>query len=263
MAMPYSDAPTINQYPTTSQGWANLVQNPYGQQVLNYNAQQDPRGFQQAIAQTFAPAPPVMDFSKLLGLMGGGGSGAARGDAARAQARIGLQRQGLAIDRAGINRELGLLPREHSMALAELLQQIGGAKYQGERSQQEQSGEAAARGAVATTGNLRRMTDIRRSMADQLATLGRRQTDENLTYKKNLSDLRDQLKRLGLRGKELDLQSKDIAASLSRGLAKSGLSQFMSVNDLMGGLVAGKQQNIQQLGGLVSYLMSVGGAGGR
>lgn len=201
------------------------------------------------LLQGFASAAQP-DWGSFLDLFSGQSSNARR-QAGLAQARIGLARQGLGIDKAALLRQLPLLRSGYQMSLQELAQQASQARYGAQRQWQQISGESAARGANTTEGRRRMDTDVGTQLRGSLATLGRRRSAETLEYREAVSDIRDRLKHLGLRGKELGLQAAGIAASLQSSLDQIGLSQFFTINDLMKAFPGGGMQQLQQLAGLI------------
>src|SRR5205823_3922284 len=129
-------------------------------------------------------------------------------------------------------RQLPLMRRLYELQLKGLSRQGATDKYAAARRQQELRGQAAAQGAMTTPGERRREGDIAHQLSDQLAGIGDERQRDSLQYKESVAQVKDALKQLGLKGAELDVSSREIAARLNQALQQNNLQQFMGVNDL-------------------------------
>ena len=188
--------------------------------------------------------------------------------------RLGLQGQGDAITRQALLRQLGLLGSEYGIQQQgfglqgqSIQQAIGSAKYGSARQTEQFRGSEGAKGAVGTKGYGSGMADIRKALSDQLSTLGREQKrlglsekSAALSFKENKAEINDALAKLKLKAKERGITANELYAHLQNALTKTGLSQFLTVADILqqSGPLGGAQQGLGATTGLLDYMTNFG-----
>lgn len=202
----------------------------------------------------------------LSAIQGNSGAAGARTNLWGAQQRYNLGMQGIDLERSTLNRQLPLLGarfgldqrrfnlqgRGLGLEQGRLGDQRGYARYQATRALQEEMGRAAQTGGVTTAGHARRNTDIKRALADELGDLKlRRQQiglerrglrldrkESRLLFREDKAKVRDGLKALDLRAKELGISLEEARRRLGDALQGTGLSGALSAVELIRGLGA-------------------------
>lgn len=173
--------------------------------------------------------------------------GAAQQDAAAQNAKINLGPEYDAIQRAANNRGMAGIDAAENLAYQALGNQFEGfdlRKQQAwgaaQRAQWDAKTDATQKGAMGSLGFKRRMGSIQSDLANQLTGIGIDKDAATFSARQAQADRREAKARLDDNNKTLDIKAKEygidrqqVQANLQQGLAKLGIDQTTSVNQIL------------------------------
>lgn len=175
-------------------------------------------------------------------------------DNAFGQAKLGLSREGLGIQRDQLGRAKALSPQQHALAMEALTQREGEARFGAEKSGRALDSQATTQGATVSTGARQGVSDIATQLGFGLQDIGRSRAGEELSFKERQANLADQEKSLNLAAKGMDIDGQELGARTQRALDQLGLSTSTSVQDItraINDLNAGRYNPLQALLGTI------------
>jgi hypothetical protein len=217
--------------------------------------------------QPAAPGPlapfPNIDWGSLVGMLTGDTTSQLRQQAGFQLQRLGVQGQEDNVTKGQLLRQYPLLAKQFGLQNQLYGEEADYAKYREGQEEWRFKGSQAAKGATGAPGTGAGVRDLKRTLSDELTKIGIERKRAGLAYNENRAQVGDALKQLQLQGKIRGIDAAEVKARLQNALDKTGLSNFMSIFDLLqsSGPVAGAQQQLSGVGGLMSYLIDLGGAG--
>lgn len=185
--------------------------------------------------------------------------GAAQQGAAADLAKVNLGPQYDAIERAGNLRQMGVLDQQGNLAYRMLGSQFQGFDLQKLQSWQDAAkhqhaamSDATARGAVTGRGIKRTFGDIQHDLANQLTGIDinkyqatNQAQSQQLTRNEQKAQLEDRNKTLDIKAKEYGIDRSKIQANLEQGLARLGIENSVTVNQILDAL---NSNDVQRMG---------------
>lgn len=203
---------------------------------------------------------------QLLGIQGG----AARRDIQSVNQLLGINERGYARTVASVANLLGLNEQE-------LANSLSGIALSEDINRRNLSDDAVSRGAFNAPGTRRGFTDIEKEAELQRVSseIGAARTEQGLhdrqgnaldqrdITKINLNDRaagnHDILARIDIEGQRLNLNADQINSSLEQGLARLGLADLTSVNDLITRLLSGDLESATMAANLLGQAAQLAG----
>ena len=175
-------------------------------------------------------------------------------------ARLGLDEQGNQIDKAGALRRTGaggyfdqlggLIDRNLLNQLAGFDVQEGSARNKYATARRGEISDSTARGALQTYGTREDLSDISKSLWQDILGLNVQREGARIGSDKekvSLSEQRaqdkDRLAQLDLKAKDYGLQRDQFKTELDRGLAKLGIDAYFTTEDIMDKATSAKSQD--------------------
>lgn len=218
--------------------------------------------------------------------------------------RLGIQQQGQGLDQDILNRQLGLLPKQdalqqqlygmnnqainenisntkatHGLNLADIVAQRNDLFRSYENTKQNLTGQAAAQGAINTSGYNRQQGDLATQLQNSLEGLARsgqredigynsdinslnrslQQQDINkqqygLNYAEQQAQLADKQKNLDLVAKSNNLDKDELENRTQQALAQLGLSQAVSTSQIYESIINAQKGKFDALTPILGYL---------
>lgn len=266
-------APTTGYKPqaqtsATDAGWGGGMLAPAGGHNIAAPLSPEAQAQQDALAFYGGLSGPQMamlqsQYGDLSGQLGTTQAGydfakdAANKDAAAQLAKANLGPEYDAITRAAIARQLQGLNATDRNAYLTLGQQYQGFDLQNKQAWQDTArkqwanrSDATGKGAVGSVGYNKRMGNYQQDLANQLQGVGISREETRLGAAQSQADRREQAAKLNDQNKMLDIKAKEygidksqIQANLQEGLAKLGIDNMASINNIMDMM---NSNNIQQ-----------------
>lgn len=236
-------------------GWGAASQLGIGSQPMPTPEQQS---MQQGLNLAYGLGAPQLaslnqQYGTLQGQLGTTQAGydlarqAAQSDAAAQLAKTNLGPEYDAVTRAAIQRQLAGLGVDDNLAFQMLGNQFKGLDLQrtqawqgAGRAQTAAKTDATARGSIGSVGFNKKMTGIQQDLANQLSGIDINRTQDTLQAQQAQNDrreaaakLKDQNAMLDIKAKEYGLDRNQIKANLQQGLAKLGIDNMATVNQIL------------------------------
>lgn len=199
----------------------------------------------------------INSYLQQLGLIGANQkmqTGYINEDNSLGNARIGLNREQLGIQRGALERQGILDPRLHQLNLEELAQQGEQNIFQAEGQRRDLTSQAVQAGALQSVGARQGFSDIDKQLQFGQRNVLRGTQRENLSFEERQAQRADDRKQLDLAAKGLDLDARELSNRTSRALQELGLSSALNTQDVIraiNDLNAGRYNPIQALLGTI------------
>lgn len=199
----------------------------------------------------------INSYMQQLGLIGANQkmqTGQINEDDAIGGARIGLNREQLALQRGALGRQDVLDPRMHQLNLDQLHQQGEQNIFGADQQNRQLTSQGVTSGALQSVGARQGFSDIAQQLQFGQRDVLRGTQRENLTFEERQAQRADEHKSLDMAAKGLDLDARELHNRTSRALQQLGLNSALSVQDVtraINDLNAGRYNPIQALLGTI------------
>ena len=243
-------------YPDASQmqGWQNM----YQAGVIDPNN----AAIASQIGDNFDPNNPnsvggILGQSiTLQDMMSGTKAGEAQQEAGWGLQGIDLSRQSLGIQQNALARQMALLPQQYDIQKQGFDITQRGEQQSADLRAYALNNQAAAQGAYTAAGTNVGRTGIQQNLQNQFGQLNLQRQDADLTFQERQAQQQDAEKQLGVAAKRLDLSTDELRGRLTNTLAQLGISNQISVNQIMSEAAKVNQGRYSPIAGLINLLFT-------
>jgi hypothetical protein len=171
----------------------------------------------------------------------------------------GLSREGLGVQQSALARQMGVLPQQYGIQQSQFGLQERQSWENAAASQRQSKSQEVTSGIQGGEGPSQQRADIKLNLQNALEGIGYQRQQADLNFKEQQAQQKDSSKMLGIQAKRLDLSEDEIRGRLQNALNQIGISNQISVDQLLAEQYKVQQGMLSPLQGLFGDLYSIGG----